>query len=976
MDRWLARGRLGRVVVKDTELTLGRVLHTLAGMAIATLAVGCGAGQIGSPADSPAEPGAHPADRPGADSGLDPGAGAHDAGLRGDPDAALDPGGDASLPVQDPSGSAQVRVDDVTSSSVSLSWSASLGGDGVRIFIAPEPVAGVEDPLPDQLQVADLPAGSATHRITGLAAAVDVFVHVEVYDESGVVAAGNVHARTPGGPQAERDTDLQSVHLYGPDVLLAVFANDKVHSFTTANDWWDKGDDNLYDYTGVALQAGQWSVQRADGSPIAVQAVYRDSLPVASPYQEFGYALNTNDHLLDVQHSIFLKLAEPVGARDVLHVIHVAPPRDALLGSRDAAADFLLPYSDRYLETPAIQLNQVGYNPRASRRYAYVSGWMGDGGNLGLDAIGAEAQALVEAADPRLPRDEVATLPVTLRSSADADSGGEVKQIDLSALPPSDAARYRIRVPGVGVSWSTQVNETALLKAYYVTARGMFYNRWGRDLAASYSDWHTRTPDHVTVFTNDKYPTDAQEWQMESSAWAETDPQTQPRTLQGGHHDAGDFDIRPQHYLVSLELLRAYEVNPGAFADDQLDIPESGNGIPDLLDEVLWSLSGWEQLQEPDGGVRGGAESWRHPWGVYYADQDPLPYFTYARDTQLTARVAGLLAQAAFHVQSFDAARATSLQTHALAAYEFAYAQGLRADDTAQGAGMMYAEGELFRLTGDALHKQRFEAGWTARDQGWGEGGADVLEASVPFPATNEASFLADYALGYLQASGASTSYASQMRSKLSSLATSALSELEANHAHRNGREVAGSPAWGKGTAVGEYVWRLYYQLQFGQLGTQQRQACVDAISLSADYVLGANPLGLVWITGLGSRAPIDPRHSDSRAFIVDQQTRAIPGIPVYGPGPALKTSAAYETANRLIYPDSTLWTDRPLMRRYSSASNYVNMNEFTVQESMAPQTALLGVNLGAALLPPSDWQPGQANHRNPLPTGVAAAAP
>lgn len=894
------------------------------------------------------------------------------------PEPCCDPVDSGSSAQPDPggSGTAQLRVDDVTSSTIALSWSNAIAGDAVRVFVAPEPAASADDPLPVPLQVADLPAGATTHRIEGLAAAVDVFVRVEVSAQGKVVAAGNVHARTVGGPRAELDSDLQSVHLYAPDVLLAVFANDEVHSFTTANDWWDLGDDRLYDYTGAALQGGTWSVKRADGSSIAVQTVYRDSLPVAARYQELGYSLNTNDHLLDVQHSVFLKLAEPVGQRDVLRVIHVPPARDALLGSRDAAADFLVPYSDRYLETPVIQLNQVGYNPRATQRYAYVSGWMGDGGKLALGAIGDQAQALVESTDPLLPRTQVATLPVTLRSSTDEDSGGEVKQIDLGTLPASDTARYRIRVPGVGVSWSTQVNETAVLKAFYVTARGLFLNRWGRNLQSAYTDWQTRPADHVTVYTNDKYPTDAKEWQQESKAWSETDPQTKPRTLQGGHHDAGDFDIRPQHYLVGVELLRAYELNPGGFADKQLDIPESGNGIPDLLDEVLYSLAGWEQLQEADGGVRAGAESWRHPWGVYYADQDPLPYFTYARDTQHTARVAGLFAQAAFHLRPFNATRAASLQKRAIDAYNFAYAAGLRASDLTKGAAMMYADGELFRLTGSATYRQRFEAGWTARDNGWGGGGADSLVTSVPHPATNEAAFLPDYALGYLQASGASSTYVSQMRSKLASLASSAMSELESWHAHRNGRPVGGNPAWGKGTAVGEYVWRVYYHLQFGQLDAAARQKCIDAISLSADYVLGANPLGLVWITGLGSRAPLDPLHADSRSFVIDQGVNAVPGIPVFGPASTLQSSASTETANRLMYPASNLWTSRPLMRRYAGPNNYVGMNEFTVSDSQAPQTQLLGISLGAARLPPQSWKPGQLDHQNPLPTGVAAPAP
>ncbi len=49
------------------------------------------------------------------------------------------------------------------------------------------------------------------------------------------------------------------------------------------------------------------------------------------------------------------------------------------------------------------------------------------------------------------------------------------------------------------------------------------------------------------------------------------------------------------------ELLFAYEVNPSAWTDGQLHIPESGNGLPDLLDEVRWELDFYLRMQRPDG---------------------------------------------------------------------------------------------------------------------------------------------------------------------------------------------------------------------------------------------------------------------------------------------------------------------------------------------------------------------------------------
>jgi endoglucanase len=70
--------------------------------------------------------------------------------------------------------------------------------------------------------------------------------------------------------------------------------------------------------------------------------------------------------------------------------------------------------------------------------------------------------------------------------------------------------------------------------------------------------------------------------------------------VHGGWHDAGDYQKTLWARGVP-QLLFAYEVNPDAWTDGQLDIPESGNGIPDLLDEVRWELDFYVRMQRPDG---------------------------------------------------------------------------------------------------------------------------------------------------------------------------------------------------------------------------------------------------------------------------------------------------------------------------------------------------------------------------------------
>lgn len=71
----------------------------------------------------------------------------------------------------------------------------------------------------------------------------------------------------------------------------------------------------------------------------------------------------------------------------------------------------------------------------------------------------------------------------------------------------------------------------------------------------------------------------------------------------GGWHDAGDYGRYSTAAAVALaHLLYAYELFPESFTE-QVNIPESGNHMPDLLNECLYELKWLLKMQAPDGGV-------------------------------------------------------------------------------------------------------------------------------------------------------------------------------------------------------------------------------------------------------------------------------------------------------------------------------------------------------------------------------------
>lgn len=75
------------------------------------------------------------------------------------------------------------------------------------------------------------------------------------------------------------------------------------------------------------------------------------------------------------------------------------------------------------------------------------------------------------------------------------------------------------------------------------------------------------------------------------------------KDLSGGWFDAGDYNKYVTFTHTTLhDLLNAFEENPQAF-DDQWNIPESNNGIPDIIDEIKWELDWLLKMTNDDGSV-------------------------------------------------------------------------------------------------------------------------------------------------------------------------------------------------------------------------------------------------------------------------------------------------------------------------------------------------------------------------------------
>lgn len=143
------------------------------------------------------------------------------------------------------------------------------------------------------------------------------------------------------------------------------------------------------------------------------------------------------------------------------------------------------------------------------------------------------------------------------------------------------------------------------------------------------------------------------------------------KNLSGGWHDAGDYNKYVNFTWSTLtDLLLAYEENPTVWPDNY-NIPESGNGVPDLLDEIKYELDWLLKMQQPNGSVLsvvgGGGAS---PPSADNAQRKYGP-----ANTSAALTCAGMFALAAMQFNAVgQSTYAATLQSAAVNAYTWAVA--------------------------------------------------------------------------------------------------------------------------------------------------------------------------------------------------------------------------------------------------------------------------------------------------------------
>jgi len=307
---------------------------------------------------------------------------------------------------------------------------------------------------------------------------------------------------------------------------------------------------------------------------------------------------------------------------------------------------------------PAIKVNTVGY-PTAWRKVVIFN--VDPAGARVLDAHGGVVF-------------EVAPDDIT-NHGEDKSSKDPVWKVDISKLKAPGT--YTL-VVGEFASDPFVVGDGIYDRALVAGLKSFYFQRTRTALEAPYATWE-----------GDSYLRKGVSHAHKDVGWDLNDhPAKKNRwDIKKGWHDAGNFDMYvPSTAPTSHSLLIAYEWAPERFDDKSDNIPESGNGVPDVLDEVKWGLDWILSLQQADGAFRHreSVMEWS-PEGP--ADQDTTERWVAGVSSAGTAKAVAVLARASKIYEKHDRAYARKCADAAKKGWKFLQDNPERIKSSNHGTG-------------------------------------------------------------------------------------------------------------------------------------------------------------------------------------------------------------------------------------------------------------------------------------------------
>ena len=498
-----------------------------------------------------------------------------------------------------------------------------------------------------------------------------------------------------------------------------------------------------------------------------------------------------------------------------------------------------------------IQLNQVGFLPGAAKWAA-------------VPEARAERFSVVDArTGATVFRGALGTPAVWPLAHA------AYRLADFSALKAP--GRYRLKVEGLPASPPFVIAADAYAALGAASLKAFYFNRAGIALHARHAGAYARPAGHPDT-----------EVLVHASAAGPGRPEGAVINAPKGWYDAGDYN----KYIVNsgistYTLLAAWEHFPEHFRKQSLDIPESGNALPDVLDEALWNLEWMLAMQDPaDGGVYHKLTNKGFD-GAVMPHQATTPRYVVQKTTAAALNFAAVMATASRVFAAFEREQPglpARMRTAAERAWQWARANPAAVyrqppdihtggyDDDQLADEFAWAAAELYISTRDDAYLTAMQP--------------DKVSAGVP--SWNSVAPLAWVSLAHHRERLTPAADRALIENRIRTQAD-ALTAAWRSSPYRVSMQ-ASDLVWGSNAVALNQALML---VQGFRLSGDRAQ--LDAVQALLDHVLGRNPMGLSMVTGFGSRSTQQPHHRPSMA---DGMAAPVPGFLAGGANPGLQDRA------------------------------------------------------------------------------------
>jgi endoglucanase len=519
----------------------------------------------------------------------------------------------------------------------------------------------------------------------------------------------------------------------------------------------------------------------------------------------------------------------------------------------------LLPvFSSAQNVTDRIKVNQSGYYPNAPK-IAVVTG-------------STDAQTFYITSTNIKDTLFKGSLSAEMQSR---NSSTKTKIADFSSF--NKRGSYVVFIPGLGHSYVFNVDESANHPAAVAALRGYYYQRVSMPLEEKYAGkWH-RSAGHSDTAVY-----------IHPSAASTERPAGTKISSRGGWYDAGDYNKYVVNSGITMgTMLSAYEDFSRYYDTLNTNIPESGDGVPDLLNELVYNLRWMLTMQDPnDGGVYHKCTNASFD-GMVMPGITSAPRYVVQKGTAAALDFAAVTAQASRILQKYqsqlpglaDSCLQASIKAWQWAekspsviydqdannkAYEPKVTTGAYGDKTFNDE-WAWAAAELFTTTENKTYFDAFAAN---------------IKDSISLPSWANVEMLGRYTL--LRFKSQLPAFAQKQiqlsKQRLLALADQYIRNTAGNAFHTIMGQSARDFNWGSNSNAANQGIVLIN----AYLLTKDKKY-IDYALTNLDYILGRNATGYCFLTGVGSKSTMHPHH---RPSVADGVIDPVPGLLAGGANP------------------------------------------------------------------------------------------